>query len=258
MSKIPFNDKMSPIILNCDAREEPPKSLLLRPYWLLRVLRKVIIQGGYLSPKVFVPKLVWSQYGVKFTGLSAKTFAFEQLLIAIRGRELLAESVSDHEDLAHVVIELRSLSKDLMQLQNNLSKPLTYIQEATIVKDSAPSPAKTSNVCHYHHTTLDLSLPSLCLSLSSFCHCRSEGCRVWSQALVRMSSNMQRLVCIDSARRFQQEWMMRTSFPSLVSLLNSARNVKSVLCFPPPSFASSRLSRFLIDGPWRRNQNWNR
>jgi hypothetical protein len=158
MSKIPFNDKMSPIILNCDAREEPPKSLLLRPYWLLRVLRKVIIQGGYLSPKVFVPKLVWSQYGVKFTGLSAKTFAFEQLLIAIRGRELLAESVSDHEDLAHVVIELRSLSKDLMQLQNNLSKPLTYIQEATIVKDSAPSPAKTSNVCHGHLTTLDLSL----------------------------------------------------------------------------------------------------
>jgi hypothetical protein len=165
MSKIPFNDKMSPIVLNFEPREEAPKSLLLRPYWLLRVLRKVINQGGYLSPKIFVPKLVWSQYGVKFTGLSAKTFAFEQLLIAIKGRELLAECVSDHEDLSHFVVELRSLSKDLMQLQNNLSKPLTYIQEVTIVKDCTPSPAKTSNVSFSLFVSHSLSL-TLCLSLS--------------------------------------------------------------------------------------------
>lgn len=147
MSKIPFNDKMNPRSLNCEPREDPPSSLLLRPYWLLRVFRKVIQKGGYLSPKVFVPKLVWSQYGVKFTGLSAKTSAFEQLLISVRSRVFLAEPLAtDTEGSTNTLNELKSLSRDLLQLQNNLSKPLPYIREVVVNKEVIPSPTKTSNV----------------------------------------------------------------------------------------------------------------
>lgn len=147
MSKVPFNDKMNPKSLNIEPREEPPSSSMLRPYWLLRVLRKVILNGGYLSQKLFVPKLVWSQYGVKFTGLSAKTSAFEQLLISVRSRVFLAEPlVSDTDGSANTLTELKSLSRDLAQLQNNLSKPLPYIREITINKENTSSPARTSNV----------------------------------------------------------------------------------------------------------------
>ena len=174
MSKIPFNDKMSPIHLRSEPREGPPASLLLRPYWLLRILRRVITQGGYISPKVFVPKLVWSQYGVKFTGLSAKTSAFEQLLIAISGRAFLADSISDHsEGLASLVSEFKFLSKDLIQLQNNLSKPLTYIQEVTVAKDCQPSPMKTSQVFSF----LSPSLPLLGRSIIE------HGLKYWQECL---------------------------------------------------------------------------
>jgi hypothetical protein len=218
MSKIPFNDKMSPVHLRSDPREEPPTSVLLRPYWLLRVLRKVITQGGYISPKVFVPKLVWSQYGVKFTGLSAKTSAFEQLLIAISGRAFLAESISDHGDgLSSLVPEFRFLSKDLIQLQNNLSKPLTYIQEVTVTKDFQPSPVKTSQVSSTPRPPLSPSL------LTTF---RLVDCPTWSRALARMSSNMQRRVFKELVHHFQQEWMMKIFFHLPISLLNFVRDVK--------------------------------
>jgi hypothetical protein len=233
MSKIPFNDKMSPIHLRSEPREEPPTSLLLRPYWLLRILRKVITQGGYISPKVFVPKLVWSQYGVKFTGLSAKTSAFEQLLIAISGRAFLAESISDHSDgLSSLVPEFKFLSKDLIQLQNNLSKPLTYIQEVIATKECQPSPAKTSQV------TLHPSPPH------SLWPNRWVGCPAWSQPSARMSSNTQRPVSNESVLHFPQEWMMRISFPLPISRLSSVTDVKCVL--PASSFIASPCCSILL------------
>jgi hypothetical protein len=66
--------------------------------------------------------------------------------MAISGRAFLAESISDHSDgLSSRVPEFKFLSKDLILLQNNLSKPLTYIQ-VIATKECQPSPAKTSQV----------------------------------------------------------------------------------------------------------------
>ncbi len=43
--------------------ESPPRSIHRRPYWLLRVLKTVLNDGGWLTPAVFVPSDVWRQNG---------------------------------------------------------------------------------------------------------------------------------------------------------------------------------------------------
>lgn len=45
------------------ACESPPRSIHRRPYWLLRVLKTVLNDGGWLTPAVFVPSDVWRQNG---------------------------------------------------------------------------------------------------------------------------------------------------------------------------------------------------
>ncbi len=37
----------------------PPASIVFKPFWLMRVLSKTISTGGYLTPKIYVPKAVW-------------------------------------------------------------------------------------------------------------------------------------------------------------------------------------------------------
>ena len=43
--------------------ESPPRSIHRRAYWLLRVLKTVLNNGGWLTPAVFVPSDVWRQNG---------------------------------------------------------------------------------------------------------------------------------------------------------------------------------------------------
>lgn len=37
--------------------ESPPNTLARRPYWVMRLLRLTVTQGGYLSPRLFIPKV---------------------------------------------------------------------------------------------------------------------------------------------------------------------------------------------------------
>ena len=45
--------------------EPEPENVLRRPFWMLRLLRTTINTGGYLTPRLHVPKLVWEQDGAK-------------------------------------------------------------------------------------------------------------------------------------------------------------------------------------------------
>jgi hypothetical protein len=147
MSKTPFNEKLNPVDLNAPPLESPPQSVPRRPYWLLRVLRIIITNGGYISPRVYVPKLVWSQYGMKFTGLTVKTAAFEHLMIAVTSRIFPAELPSDAYTTATALDTMRALNNDLIHLQNNLSKPFPFIKEMAERDAAVSSPqAHGSNV----------------------------------------------------------------------------------------------------------------
>mmetsp|Transcript_9172 Transcript_9172/g.13825 ORF Transcript_9172/g.13825 Transcript_9172/m.13825 type:complete len:428 (-) Transcript_9172:123-1406(-) len=144
MSKVPFNDKLSPIELKAPPREDPPQSLLRRPYWLLRVLGRVIEKGGYISSRVYVPKLVWSQFGVKFSGLGVKTAAFENLAIYTTAHIRANELPMDATTTRVALYALKRFRHELVGIQNNLAKPLPYIKEVSL--NEAPSPPPSSNV----------------------------------------------------------------------------------------------------------------
>lgn len=137
MSKIPFSYNIGPLDTGDSPPDCPPSFTPRVPFWLLKLLKKVIRQGGYLTNKVFVPKPVWRQDGAKFAGLSVKTPAYEQIIINITATIYPIEMPVDEETAEIALIALKSLTKEFSQLQNNLSKPFPFIKEVVITPDSS-------------------------------------------------------------------------------------------------------------------------
>jgi hypothetical protein len=101
-----------------------------RPYWLLRVLRQTLTEGGHLTQVVYVPKGVWTQPGAMFNGLHSKVQAFHSVACAMEGlANLDRASVSDVQDLPRVLEEFMHVRDELVVVQNDLSKPFTFIHE---------------------------------------------------------------------------------------------------------------------------------
>ena len=139
MSKVPFSYNNGPLDAGHTPPDPPPAFPPHVPFWLLRLLKKVIRGGGYLTDKVYVPKPVWCQDGAKFAGLSIKTPAYEQIIIKITATIYPIEMPVDEESAAAALVALKALMKEFNQLQNNLSKPFPFIKEL----NATPSPTET-------------------------------------------------------------------------------------------------------------------
>lgn len=164
MSKVPFNDANDPLLTNAPRRETPPDELSRRPYWLLRLIYTVITEGGYLTPRVYYPKMVWSQFGVKFSGLTAKSSAFSNLMVLVTTRIYPAELPTDIDTARAAASVLQVLYRDMVELQNNLAKPFPFIREIDI-SEEAPKPLPKSQVSiRVTH-------------ISAFMKCRWVACR---------------------------------------------------------------------------------
>lgn len=117
--------------------EAPPTSMTEVPYWTLRNIRSSIVRGGFLCEGCFVPKAVWTQTeNVKFTGITAKTAAFEILLRIVNSIEDLPLSPHD-QSLSQVEAALLSAQDELLAMQNQLSKPFPYIKEVLVSPSAA-------------------------------------------------------------------------------------------------------------------------
>ncbi|CAN0420391.1 unnamed protein product, partial [Hapterophycus canaliculatus] len=46
---------------NQSTLEDEPTNPTRRSYWVLRLVRTTILRGGYLTPKLYAPKEVWTQ-----------------------------------------------------------------------------------------------------------------------------------------------------------------------------------------------------
>lgn len=124
---------------------EPPLDPVLTPYWLLSNLSKTIQQGGYLTEALFVPKKVWKQSEVKFSGLSAKTAAFE-LIIRLIDENFASLYFSPDEDSLHLAEEAaRNVLEELQGLQNQLAKPFNFIREVQQQQHSPPASEPSSS-----------------------------------------------------------------------------------------------------------------
>lgn len=128
--------------------EAEPDNVLRRPFWILKLIRTTITKGGFITPNLHVPRLVWEQWGAKFSGLSIKTNAYEAILILLVDRILPLEllqgvngdgqvEVRKAKQALQVFVGVR---KDLDELQNNLSRPFPCIREVV-----SSSPRSTSS-----------------------------------------------------------------------------------------------------------------
>ena len=71
MSRVTFEE--DPQLIKCseniaESFEKPPTTMARVPYWQMRTLMISIQNGGFITPTLFVPKLVWSQSKAKFSG----------------------------------------------------------------------------------------------------------------------------------------------------------------------------------------------
>jgi hypothetical protein len=51
---------------------QPPKLPAHRPFWLMKTLAQTMLEGGHLTPGLFIPRSVWFQNGAKLFGQQAK------------------------------------------------------------------------------------------------------------------------------------------------------------------------------------------
>ena len=122
--------------------EEIPYNNIKYSYYIMRQIEQSMITGAYLTESLFIPNQIWKQYDIKFSGLSAKTVAFQHvhaLLGDIHFLTLNNTSISlfkMQELLDHTLNEFNLI-------QNQLSKPFPFIPEIKLEVESIDdSPTK--------------------------------------------------------------------------------------------------------------------
>lgn len=112
--------------------EEPkPTIATMIPYYHLRLIRQSILFGGYVSARVFIPKEVWRQHNAKFTGLSTKVSAFEELLFQICHSVVpveLPNKDSDAEAWQRALTALNVMLEHLHKSSVSLARSFNYLE----------------------------------------------------------------------------------------------------------------------------------
>lgn len=114
--------------------DPPPTSVLYKPYWLMRVWRATMVQGGYVTPKLYIPKSLWYQYGCKFAALQTKVQSCEAILEVLMK---LRECGKDRHDVLER--ELDGCCAQLDVVQNSLHFHLSFIAEVKKKDDKDPT-----------------------------------------------------------------------------------------------------------------------
>ncbi|KAL6854958.1 hypothetical protein ACO1O0_006094 [Amphichorda felina] len=104
-----------------DFQEPCPTDFMLRPFWFMRCLYQTLVhpRGGYLSPKLFVPRDAWRVKGVKLKNVEDKIANCDFLTAA-----LLKLSRVDTCDADAMLEEMQSMEGVLEQTQISLSRKL--------------------------------------------------------------------------------------------------------------------------------------
>lgn len=112
------------LIPNPPAPLEPcPTEALSRPFWLMRCLYQTVThpRGGYITTRLFVPKGVWQQKGVKIKGVDDKISACDLVSAALAKLIIIQNGPGD---IAAILEEMQSLEGVLDRVQAMLTKKL--------------------------------------------------------------------------------------------------------------------------------------
>jgi hypothetical protein len=102
----------------------------------MRLIRTSILTGGFLTEDLFMPKQVWAQIGVKFYALGSKVSAFEDVMQLLNDRIAPLQYPTDVYAIDHALVVFEHFLRELISIQNSLSKPFPFIAEVPVA--SAP------------------------------------------------------------------------------------------------------------------------
>nr|CAG8469207.1 7892_t:CDS:2 [Entrophospora candida] len=106
--------------------ESPPNDIHLKPFWLMRLLERTMTTGGYLTPKLYIPRHLWLQGHAKLNALETKISSCDVVLNCLL--RLTKSSINDMDTLAK---ELEGIDLILDGLQNSLARKISYIESTT-------------------------------------------------------------------------------------------------------------------------------
>jgi hypothetical protein len=111
------------------AYTEPPTETALVPYWVLNSIQQTIENGGFLTKSIFIPKKVWMQSEVKFSGQHIKITAFELILKLLSTHVDTLYFSHDEDSLVFAEQSIATLLEEMLGMQAQLSKPFNYVRE---------------------------------------------------------------------------------------------------------------------------------
>ncbi|KAM0749854.1 hypothetical protein T439DRAFT_381412 [Meredithblackwellia eburnea MCA 4105] len=113
-----------------------PLPPLRRPFHLMRQICQSIESGAYITPRLYVPKQMWSQAGVKLVAVETKVRMLDLLLTGLEGADKAGEGlvrlqgfwegVRAKEGAAAFAKELEDLEGLMSGIQSTLAKKLGY------------------------------------------------------------------------------------------------------------------------------------
>ncbi|CAB1117750.1 unnamed protein product [Ectocarpus sp. CCAP 1310/34] len=107
--------------------EAEPTHPARRSYWVLRLVRTTILYGGYLTPKLYAPKEVWTQVGVKVSGFAPRIDALESVLYMIIDQIKDLPKPVDAEARKEAAEVMRTFRQQAHKLQTDLSRHFPYV-----------------------------------------------------------------------------------------------------------------------------------
>ena len=150
LSVIPFVEFEQPPT----ACEMPPLALPRRPFWLLRVLKKILNSGGYFTPGIYVPQEVWRQKNAKVDGYDVKISALQDVynvLNSLKDVPLPTDGNSintyyqrtgTQETISNFQNELNRCTSALLTIQNGLHRSFAFISPVDKLFESMVSESK--------------------------------------------------------------------------------------------------------------------
>ncbi|CAM9481627.1 unnamed protein product [Phaeothamnion confervicola] len=147
-SRVPFEQ----LELDPNHTIEPaPDQLARRPYWIMRLVMQTIEQGGYITPRLFAPRGVWTQVGVKFTGFAQKVNAMEALLVMTLQKVIVLPKPTDAESRRESLRVFMEFRHQVQKLQNDLSRPFPFISEVVTSKTAKATVSPKTNLGRFNH-----------------------------------------------------------------------------------------------------------
>lgn len=153
-----------------------PVAPLRRPFQLLQRIHESITSGAYLTQRLFAPKTIWAQAGIKLASLDTKQRMVDMLLMGLEGVDrvgqplVVAQATGEHAKYGRATAErlakeLDAFESVLESIESGPAKKLSLTEGPGVKKGVRRFPFSSSFVDG--HACRMLMHRDLCLGLAA-------------------------------------------------------------------------------------------